>query len=77
MKRPLQAMWTSNFVDEKLVTVLATLNSEDMTVLAGMLADQRIVPAVGRTYPLAEVPEAIRHSETQRARGKIIIDVDL
>ncbi len=77
LKRPLQAMWTSNFVDEKLVTVLATLNSDDMAILADMLADQRIVPSVDRTYPLTEVPEAIRYSESRRAKGKIIIDVDL
>lgn len=77
LKRPLQAMWKSNFVDEKFSTVLATLNSEDMAILAGMLADQRVVPAVGETYPLAAVPEAIRLSETLRAKGKIIIDIDL
>lgn len=76
VKRPLQAMWTSNFVDEKLVTVLATLNSDDMAVLADMLEDQRIVPAIDRTYTLAEVPDAIRYSESQRAKGKIIIGID-
>ena len=76
LKRPLQAMWTSKFVDEKLVTVLATLNSDDMAVLADMLADQRVVPAIDRTYTLAEVPEAIRYSESRRAKGKIIIGMD-
>ena len=77
VKRPLQALWTSNFVDEKLVTFVASINSDDMKVLADMLAHEDIEPAIDRTYSLAEVPEAIRYSETQRARGKIIIDVDL
>ncbi len=76
LKRPLQAMWTSKFVDEKLVTVLATLNSDDMAVLADMLGDQRIVPTLDRTYTLAEVPDAIRYSESRRAKGKIIIGMD-
>ena len=77
LKRPLQAMWTSNFVDEKLVTMLATTNSDDMSVLADMLAHQDIEPTLDRTYALSEIADAIQYSESQRARGKIIIDVDL
>jgi len=76
LKRPLQAAWTSLFVDEGLVTMLARLRSDDTATLAGMLADQRIVPTIDRHYSLAKVPEAIRYSETGRARGKIIIRIE-
>ena len=76
LKRPLQAAWTSLFVDETLVTMLAILKREDMETLAGMLADQRIVPAIDRRYSLADAPEAIRYSESGRARGKIILLIE-
>lgn len=32
-------------------------------------------PVIDRTYPLAEVPDAIRYLETMRARGKVVITV--
>jgi NADPH:quinone reductase-like Zn-dependent oxidoreductase len=31
------------------------------------------VPVIDTTYPLSEVPEAIRHLEEGHARGKVII----
>jgi len=30
-------------------------------------------PVIDRTYPLAEVPDAIRYLETMRARAKVVI----
>jgi NADPH:quinone reductase-like Zn-dependent oxidoreductase len=30
---------------------------------------------IDRSFPLAEVPEAIRYLEQGRARGKVVIDV--
>lgn len=41
------------------------------------MQDGKVSPRLDRTYGLAEVPEAIRYSETGRARGKIIIDIGL
>lgn len=76
LKRPLQAAWTSLFVDETLVTMLARMKADDVATLAAMLADQRIVPAIDRRYSLADAPEAIRYSETGRARGKIILLIE-
>jgi len=32
-----------------------------------------VTPVIDRTYPLAEVPAAIRHLEAGHARGKIVI----
>lgn len=75
-KRPLQAMWTSMFVEEEIIALLAELNPEDMQALADMMAAGSLVPVVDRTYSLDEVPEALRYSESGRARGKIIIRVD-
>jgi len=40
-----------------------------------MLGSGHIVPVVERTYPLAEVPDALRHLGEGHARGKIVITV--
>lgn len=73
-KRPLQAMWTSNFSDQEFITLYATMKRESMDTLAELIADGKVVPVIDSHFALQDVPEAIRHSESQRARGKIIID---
>jgi NADPH:quinone reductase-like Zn-dependent oxidoreductase len=35
----------------------------------------KITPVIDRTFPLSEVPEAIRYLETGKARGKLVITV--
>ena len=34
-----------------------------------------VAPVIDRSFPLAEVPEAIRYLVQGRARGKVVIDV--
>jgi NADPH:quinone reductase-like Zn-dependent oxidoreductase len=48
---------------------------ESMAVLAKFLATGELTPVVDRTYPLAEVPEAIRYLTRGEARGKVVITV--
>ncbi len=74
-RRPLQAMWLGNFVDNEIVTLFATLDSASLEAIAALMATGEVKPVIDRHYPLAEVPDAIRYSETRRARGKIIVDV--
>ncbi len=47
----------------------------DLTVLAELLAAGTVTPVVDRTYPLHELPEAIRYLQAGRARGKVVISV--
>ena len=75
-KRPLQAMVTGWFADQEITTLFAGMSEEDMQTLADMMGDGRLVTVIDRTYDLVDVPEAIRYSESGRARGKIIITVD-
>jgi len=35
----------------------------------------KLTPVIDRTYPLSEVPEAIRHLEAGHTRGKLVITV--
>ena len=72
---PLQAMLVSPFVDEQFVTLLARLRAEDLATIADMMAAGEVRSVIDRHYPLEEIAAAIEHSESGRARGKIIIDV--
>ncbi len=46
-----------------------------MVILKELLEDGKITPVIDRTYPLAEVPEAIRYLEEGQAQGKVVITV--
>ena len=40
------------------------------------MAEGKVVPVIDRTYPLAEVREAMHYLEAGRARGKVIVTID-
>ena len=46
---------------------------DSMAVLKEFLEAGKITPIVDRTYPLSEVPEAMRYLQEGHARGKIVI----
>jgi NADPH:quinone reductase-like Zn-dependent oxidoreductase len=73
--RQLRAMMLSPFVGQKLGTFVNKENHEDMLVLKELIEAGKVTPIIDRTYPLAEVPEAIRYLEEGHARGKVVISV--
>lgn len=73
---PLKAMAYSPFVDQRFITLMALMRKDDLAVLADLLEKGAITPVIDRRYALNEVPAAIDYSESGRARGKIIINVD-
>ena len=73
--RQLRAMMLSPFVSQKLGTFVNKENHEDMLVLKELIESGKVTPVIDRTYPLAEVPEAIRYLEEGHARGKVVITV--
>jgi NADPH:quinone reductase-like Zn-dependent oxidoreductase len=46
-----------------------------MIVLKEFLESGKVTPVIDRTYPLSEVPEAIRYLEEGHAQGKVVISV--
>jgi NADPH:quinone reductase-like Zn-dependent oxidoreductase len=73
--RQLRAMMLSPFVGQKLGTFVNKEKHEDLIVLGELIESGKITPVIDRTYPLAEVPEAIRYLEEGHARGKVVITV--
>jgi NADPH:quinone reductase-like Zn-dependent oxidoreductase len=73
--RQLRALALSPFVGQKLGTFVAKENYEDLIALGELIESGKLTPVIDRTYPLAEVPEAIRYLEEGSAKGKVVISV--
>jgi NADPH:quinone reductase-like Zn-dependent oxidoreductase len=46
-----------------------------LRVLTELIEAGKITPVIDRTFPLSEVPEAMRYLESGRAKGKVVITV--
>jgi NADPH:quinone reductase-like Zn-dependent oxidoreductase len=73
--RQIRALVLSPFVSQKLGTFVNKENHEDMLVLKELIESGKVAPVIDRTYPLSQVPEAIRYLEEGHARGKVVIAV--
>jgi NADPH:quinone reductase-like Zn-dependent oxidoreductase len=48
---------------------------DPLRALSAFVEAGKLVPVVDRTYPLSDVPEAIRYLETGNVRGKVVVTV--
>ncbi|MGW3324732.1 NAD(P)-dependent alcohol dehydrogenase [Streptomyces virginiae] len=72
-QRQLGAMLLSPFVGHRLRAHGTLVRSRDLEALTELIEAGSVTPAVDRTYPLAEVPDAIRYLRDGQVRGKIAI----
>ena len=54
---------------------IADVKREDLETLTELIEAGRLRPVIERTYPLAELPAALRHVEEGRARGKVVVRI--
>jgi NADPH:quinone reductase-like Zn-dependent oxidoreductase len=73
--RQLRALLLSPFVSQTLSTFVASENSDDLAVLRGLIESGQVTPVIDRSFPLCEVPTAIRHLVEGHPQGKIVISV--
>jgi NADPH:quinone reductase-like Zn-dependent oxidoreductase len=74
--RNLRAPVLSRFVGQRLRMLASKERPEDLQTLRELLEAGKLTPVVGRTYPLGEVPEAMRQMVQGRGGGgKIAITV--
>ncbi|THA47737.1 NAD(P)-dependent alcohol dehydrogenase [Streptomyces sp. A1136] len=73
MGRTLRAMMLSPFVGQRLVGLISSQTHGDLRLLAELVEAGTVKPVVHRTYPLADVPDAIRHLRGGQVPGKITI----
>ncbi|MER6444299.1 NAD(P)-dependent alcohol dehydrogenase [Streptomyces venezuelae] len=72
-QRQLGAMLLSPFVGHRLRAHGTLVRSRDLEALTELIEAGSVTPAVDRTYPLAEVPDAIRYLRDGHVRGKLAI----
>ncbi|MGH8776275.1 MAG: NAD(P)-dependent alcohol dehydrogenase [Jiangellaceae bacterium] len=73
--RQLRAALLSPFVGQRLRILLSKEGPADLELLGEMIKAGTVTPVVDRTFPLSEVPEAIRYLRDGKARGKVVITV--
>jgi NADPH:quinone reductase-like Zn-dependent oxidoreductase len=71
--RQLRATLLSLVVRQKLGSWISSEREEDLETLRELLEAGRVTPIIDRTFPLSEVPEAIRYMREGHARGKVVI----
>ncbi|GAA4717580.1 NAD(P)-dependent alcohol dehydrogenase [Phytohabitans rumicis] len=73
MGRNLGGPLLSPFVGQRLRNVISTERAIDLDDLRALIEAGKVTPAVDRTYPLADVPEAVRALRAGQARGKFVV----
>jgi NADPH:quinone reductase-like Zn-dependent oxidoreductase len=69
----IERTFRSAFGDRKAVTFLCRADAGDLAQLAEWLGAGVLVPSIGRIYPLAETPAAIRDLAEGRVQGKLVV----
>jgi NADPH:quinone reductase-like Zn-dependent oxidoreductase len=65
----------SRFRRQKLVSFVAKHRNADLVALKELMEAGKLTPVIDRTFPLRDVPEAIRYLGEGHPRAKIIITV--
>jgi NADPH:quinone reductase-like Zn-dependent oxidoreductase len=72
-ERTLRALILSPFVGQRLRGFLSQPKKEDLAVLKTLIEAGTVTPVIDRTFPLSEVPEALRYLEERHPGGKLVI----
>ena len=73
MSRQLQALARSPFTRQRLTMLISRQRHADLETLARLIEAGRLTPVIGKTYPLHQAPDAMRHLQAGHARGKLVL----
>ena len=76
MGRQLRGVLLSVFLTQRLVLLATKERAIDYDRLTDLIEAGQLVPSIDRTYPLEDVPLAVRQLEAGQVRGKLAITVD-
>ena len=74
-ERQLAAAALARFTTQKFVTLMVKEHFEPMERLAGFASTGELTPTIDRSWPLAQMPEAMRALVDGTVRGKVVIKV--
>jgi NADPH:quinone reductase-like Zn-dependent oxidoreductase len=75
LSRVMPARVMAPFVSQRIRAPEMAPNQADLVALTALVESGQVRPVIDRTYPLVEVPEAMRHFETGHTKGKIVVTV--
>jgi len=73
--RQLRALLLTPFIGQRLTGLASKERATDSEVLAQHIGAGTVTPSIDRTYPLDQVPTAMRHLEGGTVKGKIAITI--
>ncbi len=72
----LRGQFLARFIRQRLVSLSSVPPSRStLATLREMIESGRLTPVIERTYPMAEVADAIRYLEVEHARAKVVVTV--
>lgn len=71
----MQGQAMSRFVRHRISMLVPEPGHANLAALRELIEQGKVTPAIDRTYPLHEVPDAIRYMEVEHARAKVAITV--
>ena len=75
MGRQLSVAVLSPFAAQRLASVLNKEHYSGLERLAELVAAGQVAPCVEQSYPLAQVPDAIRRLKAGNIRGQVVITI--
>jgi NADPH:quinone reductase-like Zn-dependent oxidoreductase len=64
------------FVDQELTFFMARMNGDDLELLAELIRDGKVTPAIDRLYPLQDVAAAVDYLGTGHASAKVVVTLE-
>jgi NADPH:quinone reductase-like Zn-dependent oxidoreductase len=74
--RQLRALVVSPVIRHRLIPLVATESAEDLAVLTEFIEAGHLKPVVSHTFPLSEVPAALRQIHHGHSQGKSVISLE-
>jgi NADPH:quinone reductase-like Zn-dependent oxidoreductase len=65
----------SRFVSQRIVVLNTPPSAEHLATLRQMIEAGVVTPAIDRTYPLSDVPRAMRYLESEHSPAKVVISI--
>jgi NADPH:quinone reductase-like Zn-dependent oxidoreductase len=75
LDRNLPAFLLSPLVGQRMGMLMSVERQEDLQTLSEMIEAGKVTPAIDRTFPLIDAPEAIRYLAEGHARGKVVVAI--
>jgi NADPH:quinone reductase-like Zn-dependent oxidoreductase len=73
--RQLPAIALSPFVRQRLATLIASKNRNDLDALRTLIEDGAVTTVIDRVCSIPEVPDAMRDLEACRVGGKVVVAI--